>query len=64
MEAGHSRIRKPLNKVCICSLYLSIHVESSSTTNLIGIPVKLDDGVKMKGFSFPKPQTKPVTSRD
>ena len=54
MEPGHSRIRKPLNNVCICNLYLSIHEESSSTANLIGIPVRLDVDVKFKGFSFPK----------
>ena len=31
-------------------LYLSIHQETSSTANLIGIPVKLDVDVKLKGF--------------
>ena len=31
-------------------LYLSIHDESSSTTNIIGIPTKLDVDVKMKGY--------------
>jgi len=54
MEAGHFQILRPLNKVYICNLYLSIHEESSSTANLIGISVKLDIDVKLKGFSFPK----------
>jgi hypothetical protein len=31
-------------------LYLSIHQETSSTANLIGIPAKLDVDVKLKGF--------------
>jgi len=35
-------------------LYLSIHEETGSTTNLVGIPVKLDVDVKLKSFSFPK----------
>ena len=31
-------------------LYLSIHQETSSTANLIGIPSKIDVDVKMKGY--------------
>ena len=31
-------------------LYLSIHQETSSTANLIGIPAKIDVDVKLKGF--------------
>ena len=31
-------------------LYLSIHQETSSTANLIGIPAKLDVDVKLRGF--------------
>jgi len=31
-------------------LYLSIHQETSSTANLIGLPVELDVDVKLKGF--------------
>jgi len=31
-------------------IYLSIHQETSSTANLIGIPSKIDVDVKMKGF--------------
>ena len=31
-------------------LYLSIHDDSSSITNIIGIPTKLDVDVKMKGY--------------
>jgi hypothetical protein len=31
-------------------LYLSIHKETSSTANLIGLPVKLDVDMKPKGF--------------
>jgi hypothetical protein len=31
-------------------IYLSIHQEASSTANFIGIPVKLDVDVKLKGF--------------
>ena len=31
-------------------LYLSIHQETSSTANIIGIPAKLDVDVKLKGF--------------
>jgi hypothetical protein len=31
-------------------IYLSIHEETNSTANLIGLPVKLDVDVKLKGF--------------
>ena len=31
-------------------IYLSIHQETSSTANIIGVPVKLDVDVKLKGF--------------
>ena len=31
-------------------IYLSIHQETSSTANLIGIPAKIDVDVKLKGF--------------
>ena len=31
-------------------LYLSIHEETSSTANIIGIPAKIDVDVKMKGY--------------
>jgi len=31
-------------------LYLSIHEETGSTANLIGLPVKLDVDVKLKGY--------------
>jgi hypothetical protein len=31
-------------------IYLSIHQETSSTANIIGVPAKIDVDVKMKGF--------------